>query len=161
MRFADPSWTNPLDGSYARTKGGRWNPPGSFPVVYLNANRDVARANLLRKYRGLPYGPESLDPAEAPVLVETSVTADDFVDIITDDGCTIAGLPNAYPSDGRAEVPWSRCQPVGRRAWDEAALGIACRSAAWGGPPYAEELAWFQRRDKLTVARTYKFEDWY
>jgi len=70
-------------------------PRGSFPVVYLNANRDVARANVRRKYRGLPYGPESLDPVEAPILVQTNVAADDFVDIVTDDGCNIAGLPTS------------------------------------------------------------------
>jgi RES domain-containing protein len=161
VRVADPAWGDPLDGSYAAKKGGRWNPPDSFPVVYLNGDWDVARANVRRKYRGLPYGPESIDPAEAPILVQTNVAMSNFVDIITDVGCEIAGLPTNYPNDDGAEVPWSRCRPVGVRAWEEGAPGIACRSAAVGGPPYAEELAWFEREDKLSVVRTYRFEDWY
>jgi RES domain-containing protein len=158
---ADPTLTNPMDGSFAAQKGGRWNSPGSFGVVYLSANWDVARANVRRKYRGLPYGPESLDPLEAPVLVETDVPVDDYVDIVTDRGCRGAGLPTSYPSDGGLEVPWSRCRPVGIRSWNEGAPGIACRSAAWGGPPYAEELAWFERGRRLSIGRRHQFEDWF
>lgn len=160
-RVAEPDWPNPLDGTYAATKGGRWNPPGSFAVVYLNASRAVAQAYVRRKYRDLPYGPESLEPAEAPILVETEVPADDFVDIITNEGCRASGLPSSYPTDKGIEVPWSRCRPIGVRAWDEGRPGIACRSAASGGPPYAEELAWFERARKLAVLRTHRFEDWF
>lgn len=161
VRVADPSWSDPLDGSYAAKNGGRWNPPGSFGVVYLNANWDVARANVRRKFRGLPYGPESLEPLEAPILVETEIAVDDYVDIITDDGCKAAGLPTSYPTDGGVEVPRSRCQPIGVSAWDEGAPGIACRSAAWVGPLYAEELAWFERGGSLSIRQTHRFEDWY
>lgn len=42
-RLADPDWDDPLDGSYAKVHGGRWNPPESFPVLYLNADENVAR----------------------------------------------------------------------------------------------------------------------
>ena len=35
-RIADPAWTNPLDPSFAQRQGGRWNPPDSFPTLYLD-----------------------------------------------------------------------------------------------------------------------------
>ena len=43
-------------------RGGRWNPPESFPVVYLCRSVPVARANVYRKLEGQPYGPEDLRP---------------------------------------------------------------------------------------------------
>src|SRR5947199_199474 len=49
VRVADPGWRDPLDGRHARARGGRWNPPESFPVVYLCATLGVARANVIRK----------------------------------------------------------------------------------------------------------------
>ncbi len=33
QRIADPAWENPLDPGFAGRRGGRWNPPDSFPVV--------------------------------------------------------------------------------------------------------------------------------
>lgn len=45
-RVADPGWENPLDPSFAMRGGGRWNPPGSFAVLYLNEDLDTARLNL-------------------------------------------------------------------------------------------------------------------
>ena len=38
-RIADPAWSNPLDPDFAWRRGGRWNPPDSFPVLYLNEDR--------------------------------------------------------------------------------------------------------------------------
>ena len=52
FRVADPNRRNPLDGSYAAKSGGRWNPPNSFPVVYLNRDIRVARANVAGKFLG-------------------------------------------------------------------------------------------------------------
>jgi RES domain-containing protein len=116
FRVADPGWDNPLDGSYALRSGGRWNPPGSFPVVYLNATVDTARANVALRFEGRSYSPEDLDPEEAPTLVTTQVGPDDFVDVVTDEGCLAAGLPRTYPRENGTTIPHSRCQPIGQRA---------------------------------------------
>lgn len=159
--MADPSWTNPLRGRYAQQRGGRWNPPGSFPVVYLNSTGKVARANLRRRFAGLPYGPESLDPVEAPVLVTTHVPEASYMDLLTEEGCAAAGLPKTYPLDDSEEISWERCQPIGLQAWKRDAPGIACRSAAIPRPPYGEELAWFERSSGLEVVRVLQFSDWY
>lgn len=163
LRVADPEWDTPLDGRYAAEHGGRWNPPHSFPVVYLNRELPTARANVLRRYVGLPYGPELLDPDEAPVLIQTTVDTTDYVDIVTDAGCVEAGLPATYPRDSDGtRVGHERCQPIGRRAWDVGEPGNACRSAAPGADA-GEELAWFHLPDKaaLRVDRGFAFNAWF
>ena len=164
FRVGDPHWKRPLDGSFAARSGGRWNPPNSFPVVYLNRDVRVARINVATKFRGRPYGPELLDPREAPVLVRTTVRDAKYVDIITDEGCVDAGLPKEYPKEPEGGVvTWSRCQPVGVAAWEAGDPGVACRSAALDAPPDAEELAWFGRpqRPPLQVDRTLPFDEWF
>lgn len=161
FRVADPSWESPLEGRHSKAYGGRWNPPGSFPVVYLNATYAVARANVRRKFVGLPYGPEDLDPARAPVLVETEVPEDEFVDVVTDEGCVAAGLPDSYPRLNGETIGWQQCQPIGQQAWDEGLPGITCRSAAPGAARQDEELAWFQRHRALRGLGFRSFEDWF
>lgn len=161
-RVADPGWENPLDGVFAGRSGGRWNPPNSFPVVYLNRDVRVARANVASRFRGRPYGPELLNPGEAPVLVRTTVPEASYVDIITDDGCVDAGLPKEYPHDDAGGiVAWARCQPIGKEAWEAGEPGVACRSAAPAAPLDGEELAWFARERSLEVDVVLAFEDWF
>jgi RES domain-containing protein len=164
FRVGDPHWKNPLDGSHAAESGGRWNPPNSFPVVYLNGDVRVARANVARKFRGRPYGPELLEPREAPVLVQTTVSEADYLDIITDEGCVAAGLPKEYPNEpGGGVVAWERCQRIGVEAWDSGDPGVACRSAAPNAPADGEELAWFARAGTppLKVDRVLAFDQWF
>jgi RES domain-containing protein len=161
-RVADPHWLDPLDGRYSAEHGGRWNAPGCFPVVYLTRGLPGARAYVRRKLAGRPYGPELLAPEEAPVLIETELPEERYVDVVTEAGCKAVDLPPTYPRDAAgAEVPWARCQPIGRRAWDAGELGIACRSAL--GPAAGEELAWFhrERRAALPLRRRLPFEAWY
>lgn len=38
----------PLSGEGARVTGGRWNPPGSFPVLYLALDRQTTAAEFRR-----------------------------------------------------------------------------------------------------------------
>ena len=162
VRVADPHWADPFDGRYSAQYGGRWNAPGSFPIVYLTRGRPGARAYVRRKFAGRPYGPELLAPGEAPVLVETELPDERYVDVVTDAGCQAVGLPKTYPVDAVGEpLPWTRCQPIGQRVWDAAELGIACRSAL--GPAAGEELAWFDRegRARPPVRRRTPFDEWY
>ncbi|MGH2635074.1 MAG: RES family NAD+ phosphorylase, partial [Actinomycetota bacterium] len=146
LRVADPSWLRPLDGRHARERGGRWNPPGSFPVVYLFGAIDVARSFVLTRFEGHPYSAFDVRPESGPDLVETDVPEDRFVDVVTDPGCRAAGLPDSYPraSDG-ARIDHARCRPIGQAAWDQGEPGIACRSATARAGDAGEELAWFAR----------------
>ncbi len=164
VRVADPAWLRPLDPRFAQERGGRWNPPRSFPIVYLCATRDVARAVVLRRFEGLPYGVVDLLPSRAPVLIATDVPEGRLVDVVDDAGCRAAGLPASYPLDGRGRtIAWARTQPLGETAWEQGERGIACRSSAMTGRGRGEELAWFVRRsaDRLRIDRRRAFEDWF
>lgn len=166
LRVADPGWDDPLDGSYGARFGGRWNPPGSYPVCYLNLDLGTARANarylLTRRLEGLAINVDDLDPQELPVLVTTDVEEDDFVDVVTDDGCAAVGLSPAYPlDDAGVPVGWEPCRNIGQQGWQAGRPGVACRSAADGAPPDGEELAWFQRNRRLQPSARRQFDDWY
>jgi RES domain-containing protein len=163
LRVADPAWDDPLDPGPAQEHGGRWNPPGSFGVLYLNRDRQTARRNVDRLLADQPYGPEDLDPAEAFVLVAVELTEERYVDVVTDAGCVSAGLPATYPQDAAgATIPYAICQPIGHGAYDDGEPGIACRSAAPGAAPTDEELALFARsRRRRRAVQRWAFDDWY
>lgn len=163
LRVADPSWIRPLDGRYARDRGGRWNAPGTFAVVYVFGAIDVARSFVLTRFEGHPYSAFDLRPESGPDLVETDVPPGRFVDVVTDDGCRAAGLPATYPreADG-APVGHERCRPVGQAAWEQDEPGIACRSATARPSDRGEELAWFARGPRgLRTRRRRPFDDWF
>lgn len=162
LRVADPDWANPLDGSFARERGGRWNEPGSFAVVYLNASPRTARLNCLHRFAGLPYGPEDLDEGQAPVLVATDVPAGEHADCRSDRGLEGWGLPVGYPlhPDGRP-VTWQECRAVGHAAAADGLDGVACRSAAGGARPDDHELAYFERDRQLEPVERIPFGEWF
>jgi RES domain len=158
LRVADPDWEDPLDGRYAAERGGRWNPPESFPVVYLCHSIEVARAIVYRRLARQPYGPEDLRAGAGPVLVRTRVPDDRYLNAITEAGLRDVGLPTTYPRDSRRRiVPHSRCQAIGLQAWEAGLPGIATRSAATA---QGEELAYFGRR-KLRRGAIRSFERWF
>jgi RES domain-containing protein len=164
VRVADPDWRRPLDPSFAASRGGRWNPPGSFPVLYLCASRAVARRVVLGRFEGLPYGLLDVRPDRRPVLIETDVAEHGAVDVVSDAGCRAAKLPATYPYDARGrKIGWSRTQAIGIAAWEQEERSIACRSAALPRGGDGEELAWFvrERADRLTVSARRSFDDWF
>jgi RES domain-containing protein len=161
-RVANPAWRRPLEGRYAAERGGRWNAPGSFPVVYLFSTVELARSFVLNKHRGLPYSVLDMAPDRRPVLVHTDVPEDAYVDLVTDRGCVAASLSSRYPLDENAvEVPWERCRPIGQAAWDQGEPGIACRSASARPGDLGEELAWFERVRRLRAAGRRGFDEWF
>ena len=122
----------------------------------------VARANVLQRFAGLPYGPEDLEPSAAPLLVSTVVPADELAGVVSDAGCAAVGLPPTYPVDeDGAPVSHGACQPVGQEAWNANLPGIACRSAAPAAPAGGEELARFDRGEPLRPLEIRRFADWF
>ena len=121
VRVAHPDWRRPLDPSFAAARGGRWNPPGSFPVLYLCATRAVARAVVLGRFEGLPYGLLDLRPDRRPVLIETDVPLHRAVDVVTEAGCRAVDAPRQLPlrrtgpEDRMGTNPTPRRGPRGRR----------------------------------------------
>ena len=161
LRVADPSWRDPLSGEYARSRGGRWNAPGAFAVVYLNASLGVARALVRSRLEDHGIRPEDVLPEAGPLLVRTTVPENAYVNAVTDAGLRALNLPAAYPLDDQGRViPHSVCQPIGRLAWDAGEQGIACRPATKGAPTSGEELAYFSRQS-LRVHDTEQFADWF
>ena len=164
LRVADPDWRQPLDPSFAAVRGGRWNPPSSFPVLYLCATPAVARVVVLGRFAGLPYGLLDLRTDRRPVLIETDVPTHRAADVVTDAGCRAASLPPTYPYDARGrKIGWGRTQPIGAAAWEQDERSIACRSAALPKGRDGEELAWFVRgrADRLAVSASRSFDDWF
>jgi hypothetical protein len=161
LRVADPGWEDPLSGEYVRDTGGRWNPPGAFEVVYLNADLRVARAQVRHKLEPIGVGPEDLDPDRGPALIRTSIPRQPYVDAVSDRGLSSLGLPTSYPLDDRGKpVPHRACQPIGEKAWDRGEPGIACRSLA-SSPVAGEELAYFNHGKKLKAESKEKFSEWF
>jgi hypothetical protein len=161
VRVADADWPDPLSAEHARRLGGRWHPPGSFGVVYLNSSADLARAQVRHRLEPRGIRPEDLDPEIGPTLAHTRVPDDACVDAVSNEGLVELGLSATYPVDERgAPISHDRCQPIGQSAWDGGERGIACRSAAHSAPPEAEELAFFDRR-RLRVESSEPFGDWY
>ena len=163
-RVADRTWTDPLDASFAGRRGGRWNPPESFPVLYLNEDRMTARLNLLAFIADWPYEPEDLRDDAGPVLVGCTLPSRQTVcDAHTDAGIRAAGLPPTYPLDeaGRV-VPHARCRPIGVQARAASLRGVHARSAR-SRDGAGRELAWFPASVR-SVARqvaALTFLEWY
>lgn len=148
-RVADPDWDDPLDGSWAQRRGGRWNAPGSYATVYLNGNETVARLNARKMLRertleGMPFSLDDMDPRAMPVLVTAWVEESKACDCVTNDGLVACGLPVTYSRDADGAVMGhDACQPVGARAFDAGVCGVLSRSALEAAEPRDIELAWF------------------
>jgi hypothetical protein len=162
VRVVDPGWSDPLDASFSRRNGGRWNPPGTFAALYLCRDVETARANARRLLAGQPFTFDDLLPERLPALVETTVPETRYVDAVSARGLASLDLPATYPFDERGRgVGHERCRPIGSAAWAAGEPGIACRSAAPGAPPGGEELALFDRGVRLRRGRRQRFDRWY
>lgn len=144
LRVADAAWDEPLDPSWARDHGGRWNPPRSFAALYLNEDRATARAQVHRLLAGSPVHPEDLRDDAPYVLVAARLPRRQAVAGALDDAELVGlGLGAAYPLDrSGAPVPHEACQPIGVVVHHEGHRGVWCRSAATPAGD-GRELAWF------------------
>ena len=163
-RIADPDWADPLDPGFAQRRGGRWSPPGSFPVLYLNEDLATARLNLRGFIARWPYEPEDLRDDRGPTLVGGVLPRRQIVcNAHSLAGVRAAGLPDTYPLDeAGALVPHVRCQPIGARAKAARLRGILARSAR-SQDGACRELAWFpaSARSVARRVRTLAFTAWF
>ncbi|CAN5464398.1 hypothetical protein BH24GEM3_BH24GEM3_25570 [soil metagenome] len=151
LRVASPTWDDPLDPSYAGKFGGRWNPPGSHPTLYLNADVATARMQVDRVLAGSPVAFDDLDD-EAYVLVAASLPrAQSCGQAVTNDGLRALGLPASYPLDPCGEeVGHDVCRAIGQQVHDAGLRGLWCRSACTGDGR-GRELAWFPATARSTA----------
>lgn len=162
LRVADPSWEDPLDPSFAATYGGRWNPPGSFPTLYLNEDLATARAQVTALLRGSPVDPDDLD-AGFDLVTATLPRSQEVADAVTDQGLESLGLPDTYPRyrNGRP-IRHDVCQPIGGTVKDAGLRGIRARSAATDDGS-GRELAWFPAREssRANLMRRLPYREWW
>ena len=147
-------------------RGGRWNAAGSYPVIYLNADVETARANaeLLIEHttQGMPFTIDDLDPDGLPVLITVDLPSCDVLDAVSPRGLADAGLPVTFPKRPAGDpLLWEACQRVGMVAQGEGLSRIAYRSsarAAGGG-----EVAWLPRNGGplQAVANAQPFAEWF
>lgn len=164
LRICDASWGDPLDDTYARRVGGRWNSPDSWRTLYLNEDTVTARMNVLLFTADWPYEPEDLQPSAGPHLAVATLPRDQKVaDVHTPDGVTVAGLPPTYPFDDDGQlVDHSTCQEIGAHIRASGLRGVRSRSAQ--APLGAgRELAWFPAtaRSRASLIERLAFDYWY
>ncbi len=163
-RLAEPRWSDPLDTSFSKEQGGRWNAPGTYGVLHLNTTEHMARLQAEHKLAGHPYDIEDLEPEDQHDLVGVDVAVTAALDLVTDAGLGAVGLPTSYPLDALGHpIGHGPCRPVGQAAYDEPLPAIACRSAASGAAGGDEELAVFDRDVAELVTQTSRrpFGEWY
>jgi RES domain-containing protein len=156
-RVCKPQWADCADTTFSKDHGGRWNPPGEFGALYLNATLRVAAANARRQHAGRAIGLFDLRPQRRPQLATFAVPRVRVVDVVSAQGVAQLQLPSTYPVD----VDWPSCQAIARRAYETLA-GVASRSAAEAraGEVVGEELAIFDTLS-LSAPRRAPFSEWY
>lgn len=163
-RIADLAWHNPLDPTFAKRRGGRWNPPGSFATLYLNEDKITARMNLRTFIAQWPYEPEDLRADTGPILVGATLPRRQQVcDAHSREGVQSVGLPKTYPLDASGElVSHQRCQRIGEKVKQAGLRGVRARSAQ-SHTGAGRELAWFPvtTRSVAKPLQTLSFEAWY
>lgn len=100
---------SPISGEGARVHGGRWNPPRSFPTLYLALDLQTVRAELRRTARRFGVPPENLLPR---AVYRYNLELDACLDLRDQADRAMVGLSNeAIRSDDLA-----KCQEVAMAA---------------------------------------------
>jgi RES domain-containing protein len=159
-RVCKADWAACSDTSYAKQFGGRWTPPEEFGALYLCATIEVAAAVARTHHVGRAIPLFSLRPSRRPQLQSFTVTASQFVDVVTNEGVAATGLPATFPFG----VDHKTCWPIARQAYSLGERAIASRAAAECGPDFwlGEELAVFDNGPMPRAAgRRRPFSQWY
>jgi RES domain-containing protein len=113
---------DPLSGEGARRQGGRFNPPRSFPVLYLCTTRACAVAELRRAGGRLAIGLEGLLPRQ---LYRYEVNLVRVVDLT--DEATLTAL--GYSLSDMISEDLSLPRAIGESAHSFGIQAVLCRSA--------------------------------
>ena len=115
-----------LSGEGARVRGGRWNPPGSFPVVYAASDPGVAAAEISRTAQRYGVAIASLLPRNLTTIRVSLVRVLD----LTDDS-VLASVP--LPRSATTDEDLRLCEAVGDAAHYLGFEAILAPSAAAPG----------------------------
>jgi hypothetical protein len=141
LRVVRPEYADPFDISFAQAQGGRWNPPGTWPTLYLNEDIATVHAQLRHMFTGRGIEPDDLnDDAPLHLAACTLPRRQRVADAHTVTGLKELNLPATYPVNRRGN-------PVGRGATQS--IGGTVHAAESRGVWYASaaqlgrEVAWF------------------
>lgn len=153
LRVCQASWSDPLDTSYARVTGGRWNPPDSWDALYVSRDLPTARMQVEELADGWFYSVSDLrgDAYELiGVILPRGMTA---VDVVSDEGVQLAGFLTTFPFDVNGDVvSHEKCWPVAQAGYDQELDGVEARSAR-SRDGSGQEFCWWTRGRPVT-ART-------
>lgn len=154
--FAGDCWRHlsprhdPLSGEGARMAGGRFNPPASFPVLYICRTRSCAVAELRRFGDRQIIGVEGLLPR---YLYRYAIELDRVLDL-TDDNVR-AGI--GVGLDVLTGADWTACQQLGTTAQGLGVQAILSPSATG----VDEILAVFVQHVGLSAVEPQLVEQWH
>lgn len=140
---------DPLSGEGARLNGGRFNLPGSFPVLYICRTRPCAVAELTRFGDRQAIGVEGLLPR---YLYRYEITLDRVLDLTVDAVRGDIGLS----SEVLTGPDWTACQQLGTTAHALHVQGILSPSATG----VDEVLAVFVQHIGRGILEPTKVEEW-
>jgi RES domain-containing protein len=140
----------PLSGEGARFSGGRWNPPRSFPVLYLGLSREVVVGEFHRLAARQRLVPEAFLP-RTYYSYQVELTA--LLDLRPASARSALGLGDG---DLSAE-DLARCQAVGEAAHACNREGILVPGAAGDGDVLAVFIA---RLRPASMVRDVAAETW-
>lgn len=125
FRVIRAKYSNPLDPSYGRSGGGRWNAPHSFDVLYTCCSLSVARAVAFDRLRQVSIELEDLAASERPELVSLTWSGS-AVYLTTNDDLSAVGLPAYYPFGAEH----GHTQPLGAQWYTQGQEAVVVRSAS-------------------------------
>jgi RES domain-containing protein len=112
----------PLSGAGALIFGGRWNPPGLVPTIYLAFPEEACVAEFKRMAEGQGRGPDSFLPRDLHLI---DVSELNVLDLTAESSLRRLHLSMA----DIAGEDWTKCQKVGEAAHLLGLQGILAPSA--------------------------------
>jgi RES domain-containing protein len=102
FRHMAARWDDPLGGEGARIRGGRFNPPDSFPVLYLCTTRPCTVAELRLLGRRQMIGVEGLLPR---VLYRYETSLDRVLDLTSEATLEHLGITEQQVTGSDLTIP--------------------------------------------------------
>lgn len=122
FRHMAARWDEPLGGEGARIHGGRFNPPDSFPVLYLCTTRLCTVAELRHRGERLVIGVEGLFPR---VLYRYEVSLDRVLDLTSGETLDHLGVTIQQVVGTDLRIP----RQIGEGAYANGAQAVRAPSA--------------------------------
>ena len=133
-----PHWSvEPLSAAPSQQFGGRWNAPGTFPVLYTFMSRTLARTWVDGHLARGGVTLNEAQPEALPDLLVLVCNLNGIADLASDSGLQSVGLPPQYPKGFETEAAYPTTQHVGMQLYQVNVPGVLARSATamrWDGP---------------------------